>query len=74
MDVIRYYEIVTKVYHGEPVCRLRFERNGSIEETQLYTPSEINNIISLWQQGALMGSFGIGSILEKGAGFTLCAE
>lgn len=74
MDIIRYYEIVIKTYHGEPVGRLRFERNGTPEESALYSIPELNNLILLLEQGAGLGSFAIGCQLEKGARFTLCTE
>lgn len=74
MDIIRYYEIVLSTYHNETVGRLRFERNGVLEESSLYSIRELNNLISLFEAGELFGSFAIGAKLEKGASFQLVHE
>lgn len=74
MTTIKYFEIACKVYHGTPVQRLRYEHNGEIIESSLYTPKEITNILTLWKMGELMGSFGIDTVLAEDAGFILCEE
>lgn len=74
MKTIQYYEIVMSVYHGTPVGRIRFYNpvTDEIEESGLYTPAELSNIIMLWKQGKLLGSFGVGTILASDAEYILC--
>ncbi len=74
MKEVKYFEIVCKVYHGTPVQRLRYEIDGELVESSLYTPKEITNLLCLWKLGELVGSFGIGTKLAENAGFILCEE
>lgn len=74
MTTIKYFEIICKVYHGTPVQKLRYELNGEIVESNLYTQKEITNIITLWKMGELLGSFGIDTVLADNAGFIFCEE
>lgn len=72
METITYYEIECSVYHGQPVMRLRCVINGSqLEESGLYSPAEITNILYLWRDGALCGSFAIGTKLADNATFIM---
>ena len=72
MLTIKHFDIVLSVYHDSPVCRIRFDKAGTIEESALYSPSELTNILELWRMDALQGSFAIGTRLAPDAGFTLC--
>ena len=45
MNIIREYEIQFRQYHGEVLARIIFNNNGIVEETNLYSISELNNII-----------------------------
>lgn len=71
MNIIREYEIVVKIYHDEPVARIRYSVNGKTEESNLYSLGEIDNLVRLWECGELLGSFAIGTKLERGARYTL---
>lgn len=71
MNIIREYEIVVKIYHDEPIARIRYSVNGKTEESNLYSLGEINNLVKLWECDELLGSFAIGTKLERGARFTL---
>lgn len=71
MNIIREYEIIVKIYHDEPVARIRYSVNGETEESNLYSLGEINNMVKLWECDELLGSFGIGTKLARGARFTL---
>lgn len=74
MDIIRYYEVMLKQYNGVIYARIRYELNGKMEESS-WNPLGIHNqIIIEWKKGNLLGSFGIGTILEDNAGFILCNE
>lgn len=73
MFIVREYAIQFQIYHNEIVGRLIFKNEkGEQEESNLYSLSEIENIVSLWQAGCLQGSFGIGSMLERGIMPRLC--
>ena len=71
MIILKHYEIILKRYHNETVARVAYTCNGEFHESQLYSISEINNIIRLWQMGELSGSFGINTILTKDASFQI---
>ena len=71
MNIIREYEIVVKIYHDEPVARIRYSVNGEKEESNLYSLGEINNMVKMWEYDELLGSFGIGTKLERGARCTI---
>lgn len=68
---VLHYEIHLKLYHDELVGYLSF---GETETSQLYSLSELCNIINLWKQDALMGSFGIGTKLSRDATFELKSD
>lgn len=74
MDVIRYYEIVIGSYNGMPMGRIRFTRNGEIEESSWYPIYLVNAILQHWKSGELLGSFAIGTRLEAGAEFQLVRQ
>lgn len=61
--VVREYTLKFSTYHGQAVCRIQ----TNSEESALYTPSEVQNILNLWRMGELKGSFGVGTILHLGA-------
>ena len=72
--LVKYYEIVMLVYHGTTVARLRYTDGDRIEESGLFSPREINNLLMLWKDGGLLGSFGAGTRLAPDATFQLCSE
>ena len=74
METILYFEIVMATYHDSPVGRLRCLLNGKVEESNLYSPDELNNLIQLWKMGELQGSFAIGTKLAQNANFQLTAS
>ena len=74
MDVIRYYEIVVCSHNDMPMGRIRFTRNGEIEESAWYTIGLVNEILQQWKSGELLGSFAIGTRLESGAEFQLVRQ
>lgn len=76
MKTIHYYEIVMSVYHGTPVGRIRFFNPNieDIDESGLNTPNELSNILCLWKQGELLGSFGMDTILAPDATFIICEQ
>lgn len=74
MDVIRYYEIVIGSYNDIPMGRIRFTRNGEIEESAWYTIDLVNEILQHWKSGDLLGSFAIGTRLEVGAELQLVRQ
>lgn len=67
MNTIRHVEIELQIYHGEIVGRLRTET----DESALYSLGELNNILQLWKNGDLLGSFGFDSRLSDDASFAL---
>ena len=71
---ITYFEIVCKVYHGTPVLRLRYGAGDAVAESNLYTPAEVMNILALWKEGRLLGSFGQGTKLISNPLFALYEE
>lgn len=66
--LIRQYTVQVQTYHDTIIGRLIFTRDdGTIEESNLYTMQELNNIVALWRDDALMGSFAIGTKLAPDA-------
>jgi hypothetical protein len=66
--IVREYIVQLQTYHDEIIGRLMFTRNdGTIEESALYSLSELNNIVALWQSDGLLGSFAIGTQLHVNA-------
>lgn len=62
MKIINKLFLQFSTYHDSIVCRIVFTNpnTNKIEESSLYSLSEINNIISVWKSGELLGSFAIG--------------
>lgn len=58
-------------YHDSIVGRVVVYIDNKKEESNLYSLSELNNIITLWKMGELMGSFAIGTILADNASIEL---
>ncbi len=71
MKTVRYIEIVLSPYHYAIVGRIRFEDEGELIESSLYSIGEINNILALWRDNALQGSFAIGYTLAKDYSFQI---
>lgn len=72
MQNVRAYWIELQTYHDEIVGRLQYrDEAGALQESALHSLGELSNIVELWKAGALLGSFGIGSILSETAVFTL---
>lgn len=71
MKTIRYIEIVLSLYHCQIVGRIRFEHEGELIESSLYSLREINNVLALWRDKALCGSFALGYNLAKDYTFQL---
>lgn len=71
--IIRHYSIQLQTYHTEIVGRLQFNHpdTGTLEQSGLYSIGELNNIVQLWQDNALCGSFAIGTTLARDAACTL---
>jgi len=72
-----YYEIVFYSRFANQYGRIRFlktEDKESIEESQLYTVPELNEILSAWKREELMGSFGIGYKITGNTSFQLIQE
>lgn len=65
MTEIDYFEIEVSKYHDDIVARIQFVNNGEVEQSSLYSINELNNIITLWAMGELLGSFAIGTKLAK---------
>jgi hypothetical protein len=61
--------IQLSTYHDSVVGRIVFVNpiTNKAEESNLYSISEINNIIACWKLGELMGIFAIGCILADNA-------
>lgn len=74
MKIIKHIELVCKVYHDEPVMRLRYLDDEKFEESSLYSVGEINNILHLRKLGDLLGSFGIGTKLAENFTFQLTKD
>lgn len=74
MKTVSYYEIVCTAYCGEPVLRLRYEVDGAGDESSLYTPEDLNEILHHWCEGTLLGSFGVGTVLAQDAKFQLTSS
>ena len=55
MKTVSYYEIVCVSYYGEPMLRLRYEVDGTGDESSLYTPEELNEILHHWREGTCLG-------------------
>ena len=62
---VNYIEIVISKYHDDIVARIRYEIEKEIFESALYSISEVNNILALWRDGSLCGSFGLGHKVAK---------
>ena len=70
--IIRHYSIELQTYHTEIVGRLQFNHpDHGHQESGLYSIGELNNIVQLWQDNALCGSFAIGTTLARDAACTL---
>lgn len=74
MKIIDYYEIVCITYHNQPMLRLRYEIDGAVYETSLYSAEDLNEILHHWREGTLLGSFGVGTILAQDAKFQLTSS
>ena len=72
--IVNYLEIVIKVYHDEPVARLRYTLNNEVHESALYSLQEINNVLVLWRMNELQGSFAFGHTLAKDFQFQIVGE
>lgn len=61
--------IQLSTYHDSIVSRIIFVNpsTNETEESNLYSISEINNIIACWKLGELLGSFAVGCILTDNA-------
>lgn len=61
--------IQLSTYHDSIVSRIVFinPSTNKTEESGLYSISEMNNIITCWKLGELLGSFAIGCILVDNA-------
>ncbi len=57
--MIKEYSIVFSTYHDTVVARIEYNFNEELFISNLYTIPEINNIIALWKENSLCGSFGI---------------
>lgn len=72
MHEIDYYEIEFKNYHGQIMGRIRFvNKENKKEESNLYSISELNQILTNWKTGKLLGSFAIGTKLSKNHNFQI---
>jgi len=73
MQIIREYTIQLQIYHDAIIGRLQFKNptNGAIEESSLYSLSELENLTALWKCDSLLGSFGIGTQLHQNAEFRI---
>ncbi|MBS4041669.1 MAG: hypothetical protein KGZ81_13860 [Flavobacteriales bacterium] len=68
MHIVKKLEIELSTYHGEIVGRVWYVKNDqSVDCSNLYSLPELNNIVSLFKMGELMGSFGIGHKLANDA-------
>jgi len=73
--IIRHYSIELQTYHTEIVGRLCFKHpDHGVQESGLYSLPELNNIVAMWQDDALMGSFAIGTKLARDARLTLTSK
>lgn len=65
--------IQLSTYHDSIVGRIVYTNpdNDRLEESSLYSLSEINNIITLWKMNKLCGSFAIGHSLADNASIEL---
>lgn len=73
--IIREYTIQLQTYHDEIIGRLCFNHpDTGLQESALYSIPELNNIVALWQDDALLGSFGIGTVLARDARCTLAIK
>lgn len=71
MKTVHYFEIVLSTYHDSVVARIRFTADGAIHDSVLYSIPEINNIITLWRMGELLGGFAIGYNLASDYSFQM---
>lgn len=74
--IIREYVIELQIYHDEIIGRLQFTNpdTDTVEQSGLYSLPELNNIVAMWQDDALMGSFTIGTKLARDARLTLTSK
>ena len=71
-EVISYYEIELSTYHNEIVARIQFpSRTQGIQQSCLMPLRDIGEVLQLWRSGDLLGSFGIGTILDADARFIM---
>ncbi len=71
MKTVNYFEVVLSAYHDDVVARIRFTADGAVHESALYSIPEINNIITLWRMGELLGSFAMGYNLASNYSFQM---
>lgn len=65
-SIVREIEIQSRLYQGQSYFRISYVReDGEVEESSLYTTEEILEILKNWQEGKLLGSFGIGHRLAE---------
>lgn len=73
--IIHEFDIQLQIYHDQIIGRLCFKHpDHGVQESGLYSLPELNNIVALWQDDALMGSFGIGTVLARDARLTLTSK
>lgn len=67
MKTILAFTIELQIYHDEIIGRLQYidPVTKELQESGLYSLREIENIIQLWRDGYLMGSFGVGTQLAN---------
>lgn len=72
MQTVRHYWIELQTYHDEIIGRLQYhDEEGVLQESALYSLGELSNLVELWKADALLGSFGVGSILSQSAVLTI---
>lgn len=71
MKTVHYIEIILSLYHGDIVGRIRFLDDGDLIESSLYSIGELNNILMLWRDNMLKGSFALGYNLAKDYSFQI---
>ena len=70
--MVHEYTIQLQTYHDEIVGRLKFKRaDSTVEESALCSLGELQNLIAVWQDDRLLGSFAIGARLALNASFKL---
>lgn len=71
MIQIDYFEIEFSNHHGQIMGSIQFDNMGTIERSNLYSINELNQILTHWKNGTLMGSFAIGTRLAKRYSFQI---